>query len=533
MTMPPSAVPSMTPPLASAASHVALPAALPLPAFLYDPSTIAPLTPGTLLVVVAEHATLVPAIVLCFAVAWDLLRAPRRRTVAVSALAVAAYLAVSVWLYFFAPVADVVGASLSLAFAAFVCLWFWHVTELDLPRALFTSLSCASMMAVCVFVGQLADMVANDEWRALGPYSSYTGIIAEYALAAVAVALLWRPGRAVMPRILRSGVIGAVAWRILWVVPFGLYVLLMMYHGRRMDVMHDATAQLGVLAVTMYCALILLLYWLLAKVDGEASRRVEAEQSARQLALGRMQVRSLTERMAQARRSRHDLRQHMVALHAYARNDDLPGLRAYLDGLVADLDEEPLTVCDHVVVDAVVSYYAAAARSCGADVDLRLDVPADLPFDATDLTVVFGNLLENAVAAVRDQCAARPGMRIGAHDDGRNGAGVGGMGGGRVGEHAGGPFDDGSHGVAEDTGHAFLTVRAQVDDGGELFVTVDNSFDGEPRRDAAGRWLSSRHDGVGVGLESVRSIVDRLGGEMRVETADRVFRVSIMLPAVA
>ena len=261
--------------------------------------------------------------------------------------------------------------------------------------------------------------------------------------------------------------------------------------------MHDATAQLGVLAVTMYCALILLVYWLLANVDGEASRRVEAEQSARQLALGRMQVRSLTERMAQARRSRHDLRQHMVTLHAYARRDDLPGLRAYLDALVADLDEAPLTVCDHVVVDAVVSYYATAARACGADVDLRLDVPADLPFDATDLTVVFGNLLENAVAALRECAAVR---------------------------------DDA---VATAVRPAFLTVRAQTGGGGELFVTVDNTFAGEPRRDAAGRWLSSRHDGVGIGLESVRSIVDRLGGEMRVEPADHVFRVSIMLPAVA
>ncbi|RSX55390.1 sensor histidine kinase [Bifidobacterium samirii] len=457
-------------------------------AFLYDSSTIAPLTPSTLLIVLAEHATLVPAIVLCFAIAWDLLRVPHRMVVVSTVAAVVGYLLASVWLYFFAPVSDVVGASLSLAFAAFVCLWFWHVTDLDLPRALFTSLSCAAMMAVCVFVGQMADMVANDEWRALGPYSSFAGVIAEYGLAVAAVALLWRPARTMMPRILRSPVIEPVAWRVLWLAPFGLYVLLMMYHGRQMDVMTDATAQLGVFAVTMYCALLLMLYWLLAKVDCEASRRVEAEQSARQLELGRAQVRSLTDRMAQARRSRHDLRQHMVALHGYARNDDLPGLRRYLDAMVADLGvDEPLAVCDHVVVNAVVSYYVAAVRSLGVRPDVRLDVPADLSFDATDLTVVFGNLLENALAALRGQCAqeARP---------------------------------------------AFLTVRSRTGRGGELFLTIDNSFVGGPRRDRSGHWLSSHHDGAGVGLESVRSTVERLGGEMRVDASDGIFRVSIMLP---
>ena len=509
--------------VSSASPVLSAPDALPpFLTFLYDPSTIAPLTAGRLLIVLAEHATLVPAIVLCFAIAWDLLRVPRRRVVAATALTVLVYLLVSVWLYFFAPVSDMVGACFSLAFALFVCLWFWQVTDLNLPRALFTSMSCASMMAVCVFAGQLVDMLANSEWRALGPYSSYAGVVAEYTLAAIAVALLWRPARAVMPRVLRSPVVGTVAWRVLWLGPFGLYALLMMYHGRRMDVMHDATAQLGVFAVTMYCALLLLLYWLLAKADCEASRRVEAEQSARRLALGRMQVRALTDRMAQARRARHDLRQHMVVLHGYARGDDLPGLRRYLDALVADLGaDETLAVCEHVVVNAVVSYYVSVVRAMGVRPDVRMDVPADLMGDSTDLTVLFGNLLENAADALQAMASGPHAREDGMSRDASDGVG-------------GDAARDGADGMRTDvaSGVPFLTVRARVGRAGELFVTVDNACASVPRRDASGRWLSSKHEGAGVGLESVRAVTERLGGELRVEASDGVFRASVMIPSV-
>lgn len=467
----------------------------------YDPVSPAIIVRSFLL-----HATLVPAIVLCFAIAWNMLRTSRRYAVTTTAVAVVAYEMLSVWLEL-GPVPGGFVSVLSLAFAVFVVLWFWHVSELDFFRALFTSMSCAVMMAVCVFAGQVADAVAVGEWRWLEIRAAWVDVAVTYALAAVFVAVLWRPAREVMPRLLHSPVIAAPAWRVLWLAPFGLYALLMMYQDLYMDVLNDHAAQVGVVAAVMYAVLLMLLYWLLAKADHESARRIEAESRNRRLALGRVQLRSLTERMETARRTRHDLRQHVVALQAYAREGDMAAVRAYLDDMAASAElDEPLVVCENIAVNAVVSYYLASARKEGVTVDVHARVPGRVGVAVADIVVVLGNLLENAVTAAA-RCAAACG---------------------------GGAADPG------------VTLRAHVDASGALLLAVDNRHIGRVRRDADGRWLSSRHAGVGVGLASVAAVVDRLGGEMRIDADDddrssgsdaadgvsaRIFRVSVMLPA--
>lgn len=473
----------------------------------YDPAS-----PAIAVRAVLLHATLVPAIILCFAIAWNMLRTSRRYAVTTTAIAVTAYDVLSVWLEL-GPVPGDFVSVLSLVFAVFVVVWFWHVSTLDFFRALFTSLSCAVMMAVCVFAGQIADAVAVGEWRWLEIRVAWVDVAVTYALAAVFVAVLWRPARETMPRLLHSPVIAAPAWRVLWLAPFGLYALLMMYQDLYMDVLNDHAAQVGVVAAVMYAVLLVLLYWLLAKTDRESTRRIEAEERNRRLALGRVQLRSLTERMETARSTRHDLRQHVVALQAYAREGDMAAVRAYLDDVAgsAELDE-PIAVCENIAVNAVVSYYLAAARKAGVTVDVRARVPGRVDVAVADIVVVLGNLLENAVAAAA-RCVAACGGSACAPD---------------------------------------VTLRAHVDARGALLLTVDNRYVDRVRRDADGRLLSSRHAGAGVGLASVAAVVDRLGGEMRVDEGSpvrsdddaqspdsgepggvsaRVFRVSVMMPA--
>ena len=477
---------------------------------------IAPIYPdeslsfGSILIIMLTYATLVPSIVLCFAICWDMLRTSRRFAVAVAAVSTLLYLLWNVFLRF-SPLPGSFGSVTSLIFVVIVLLGFWRISTLDMFRALFTALSCACVMAVCVFAGQIVDTMAMGEWRWMASMN-WTYIVPTYVLAAIAVAALWKPARTVMPRILASPVITPVAWRVLWLAPFGLYALLMMYQDLYMDVLNDHSAQVGVVAVIMYCALLMLLYWLLWKADGESARRAEVEQKNRQLTVSRMQVQALTERVGQARRTRHDLRHHLVTIRGYVQRHDESGLSRYLDGLIADADlESSLTVCENVVANSLVAYYLSVARRTGITTDARLDIPAELSVNDTDLAVVLGNVLENAVTAASQYAALSGGT-------------------------------NGDSSSTSEGPQPFLTIRARTGADGTLFLTVDNSYAGPVRRNAQGKWLSSKHPGTGVGLQSVRTVIDRLGGELRITPGDhssdsdqsvdaRTFSVSLMIPA--
>lgn len=50
------------------------------------------------------------------------------------------------------------------------------------------------------------------------------------------------------------------------------------------------------------------------------------------------------------------------------------------------------------------------------------------------------------------------------------------------------------------------------------------------RREADGSFLSTKHEGAGIGTESVAAIARRLGGVARFEHDDDAFHASVMLP---
>ena len=60
-------------------------------------------------------------------------------------------------------------------------------------------------------------------------------------------------------------------------------------------------------------------------------------------------------------------------------------------------------------------------------------------------------------------------------------------------------------------------------------LTIDNSYNGVVCQNKQGRYLSTKKNGSGLGLTSVRNIVDRYDGNLVIRHDNGVFRVSVML----
>lgn len=139
--------------------------------------------------------------------------------------------------------------------------------------------------------------------------------------------------------------------------------------------------------------------------------------------------------------------------------------------------------CKNYAVDAVLHYYGEQAVRQQTDMEVSVQMEEETIIPQPEFCALLGNLLENAI----DACAGSKAPRI---------------------------------------------IRLHIRQQGKqaLYLTLDNTSDQPPKSDD-GRFLSSSHDGFGVGTESVRVTVERYSGDTRFEWKDGMFYVSVMLSA--
>lgn len=82
-------------------------------------------------------------------------------------------------------------------------------------------------------------------------------------------------------------------------------------------------------------------------------------------------------------------------------------------GLLNAIPAAPQAFCENQAANAIISHYAALCQEQGAEMNIRLVVPArtEQVSDA-ELCVIFGNLLENALEACGHMTEGRKFLRL-------------------------------------------------------------------------------------------------------------------------
>jgi len=195
----------------------------------------------------------------------------------------------------------------------------------------------------------------------------------------------------------------------------------------------------------------------------------------------REQYERLMESIESVRFMRHDLRHHLAVVSEYAKSGNIAGIQGYMEGVENGLSAARGKVyCENHAVSAITAYYLNLAENQGVETTVKLTVPDETgQIRDSDLCVIVGNFLENAVEACRN--------------------------------------------VAE--GERFLRLFSYVQDD-TLTFTMENSFDGKAK-EHDGVLFSRKHEGEGVGLSSVRAVAVKYGGAARFESQGRVFLSSV------
>ena len=102
----------------------------------------------------------------------------------------------------------------------------------------------------------------------------------------------------------------------------------------------------------------------------------------------------------QIRGWRHDYRNHIQTMKAYAANGDLQAIRAYLDELDTDLSTVDTVIkTGNAMADAILNSKISLAKAKNIAVTADAHIPLALRTSELDLCVIIGNLFDNAIEA--------------------------------------------------------------------------------------------------------------------------------------
>ena len=157
-----------------------------------------------------------------------------------------------------------------------------------------------------------------------------------------------------------------------------------------------------------------------------------------------------------------------------------------LDDYLQRMQEEtraavPQVYTGQPAVDSMLHYKISNAKE--VPIQIETSIPEKLNIDDFDITVILGNLLDNAIEACEK--------------------------------------------LEKEQRKILLSIRMVKN---QLFIRTENSFDGQLRRHQ-GRFLTRKADegSHGIGLENVKRVVEKYHGLLEMNAEGMIFQVKIML----
>ncbi len=182
---------------------------------------------------------------------------------------------------------------------------------------------------------------------------------------------------------------------------------------------------------------------------------------------------------------RHDYHNHIQTLAAYMSMGQYEEASGYLELLAEDLAKvDTLLRTGNVMVDAILNSKLTLMRERQIRVDATAAVPGKIAVPDIELSVLIGNLLDNAMEACMKLPEEERFIRI------------------------------------------YIDVIKK-----QLYICVTNSMDGMARRRGSS-FLSDKQGNHGFGLLRIDEIVAHHGGYLNRKADDGVFATEVMLPLV-
>lgn len=111
-------------------------------------------------------------------------------------------------------------------------------------------------------------------------------------------------------------------------------------------------------------------------------------------------IKSMNDILETIRSQRHDLGNYLSTLYGLIQLKDFEDAEAYITKINQRVSNMNIIIeTGHPVITALISMKKNKAFDDGIDMTFDIDLPEELPFDFVDLSIIIGNLLDNAIEA--------------------------------------------------------------------------------------------------------------------------------------
>ena len=95
---------------------------------------------------------------------------------------------------------------------------------------------------------------------------------------------------------------------------------------------------------------------------------------------------------------RHDMKNHFIAINSIVSDNE--ELNNYINNILPFVDSlKEFAKSRNVVIDSILNYKLQEAANKNIEIELKLKIPMQLNINNSDITIILGNLLDNAIEA--------------------------------------------------------------------------------------------------------------------------------------
>lgn len=192
--------------------------------------------------------------------------------------------------------------------------------------------------------------------------------------------------------------------------------------------------------------------------------------------------------MMEFRNARHDMKQHYIVLMDLINKNKNEQAQKYLSELIEKSIINKVGIChtDNIVVDSLVNAKYAMALKQKIKFKIDIHIPIQLPFENADISVLLGNILDNAIEA--------------------------------------------SLLIPVEMRKIEFYMKSETN---ILIITAINAFSGKINKNKNGQIVTMKEipENHGIGLESIRKVANKYKGSVVIETEEQIFKIKVILCA--
>lgn len=364
----------------------------------------------------------------------------------------------------------------------YICLSFYFIND-NWQKVLFLALMFVPVGFSGVTVSGIFEVIVIPGLYATNP------ILWETIVKVIFALIMYYPLYQLFDKMLKPilDIDEKKCWQGIWLVP-GVFSVITLWVSRSFlppeKIVFIALIRLSVLIGCFVCCVSLSKTAKL--VEENTFQKAQADNMKQLMQLQEKQYEKISSHINQLRKNNHDARHHIRTLMSLANEGNLEQIKIYLEKFIEKIPSgKGLFFCNDLMLNAILEYYYSYAKSRNIPIDIKTDVPEKV-FDSADLSVLVGNLIENAVEAQEK--------------------------------------------LADTEKFINLKIKTFED---KIYFVIENAFDGVINT-KNGQYLSHKRDNqtAGIGLQSVREIVKKYNGELVIDTDNKVFKCSAMLESI-